>query len=134
MVVPNATATFDVLGGFTVQEKFLLRVYFDFHYGSQSLNQAVYGAWGLHVVTDDALAAVAVPDPAAAAEPESSWMWWQHFFQDTSQLEKLTIIGKTLTQRLIPNRSSLVFTLNNDIASDGNMEFSVNLRTLFEWR
>ena len=138
VIVAGGQTGYDILGGFTVLQKQqiggIVTVVFDFHHRSIVGNAAAFGAWGLHVVTDDSIAIGEFPDPRASGDSDSNWYWYQPFYSDASQLDTARIHGQTRTRRRIPTKSSMAFVLDNDSAADASVEFGVNLRVLLSWR
>ena len=87
---------------------------------------------GLIVVTDDALAAAAVPEPGA--DP-AQWMWEESGqiansdFNDQSQWLKLAIDVR-VKRRMPQASSSLAFILDNLVGSGSTIDFALNLKVL----
>jgi len=112
----------------------IVRAYGEFRYKSQLINVAIGGRFGLGIVSDDALAVGAVPDPVG--DSDFPWYWNQSFFYDRPNSETLRIAfdikGK---RRLNSSKTTLAWVLDNDaIISGANMEYAFGLRLLFTWK
>ena len=124
----------DLLGGLTVSDKqrvgTVLRIVGDFIYHNTTLNAQTFGRWGIHVVTDDAMTAGALPDPSG--DFRGAWMWNSHFYIDRSVAgdsvhERFDIRSK----RIIPSLSTLAWILEIGSAANGAMDYSWTARLLY---
>jgi len=123
----------DLLGGLTVAEKqrvgTVLRIVGDIYIHNETVNAQVFGRWGIHPVTDDGLAASAVPDPTT--DVGAGWMWNEHFYSDSSTVgrdayrSKLDIRAK----RRIAGETTLAFVIENIGA--GPMQYAFGFRLLY---
>ena len=113
----------------------ILKVHFQFRFKSTVIASDVHGAWGLHIVTDDAMAGGDVPDPGGSFDPDSSWFWHKFFEWDRATLEYLTHEGETGTRRRLPSsKMTMAIIVDNDVTSDATLQFAYALRILFAWK
>ena len=106
----------------------IVRVHVQLRYRGQAINAEVYGRYGLHIVTDDALAGGSLPDPRG--DSESSWMLNKHFVWDHPTLDQPELeVTDVKAQRRLPNRSTLLFSLENGHASNA-MHYAYGIRLL----
>ena len=133
----NAISVFDALGAFTVREKDRIArietVIGRFTHQSSTEGARRHGAFGLHVVTDDAMAAAAVPDPIG--DEDSAWYWHEEFNAESVGGESITSRWQTRTKRVLASsKMTLMFAAQVSSASDSAIIYSVNMRVLFTWK
>ena len=124
----------DLLGGLTVADKQrvdkIVRTIMTFRYWQNSANGEVHGRIGMHVVTDDALAAGAVPDPAG--DFRSAWYFNEQYYTDDTRVGILDILKyDTRTQRKIPSLSTLCWMLEANAGSGGSLIWGLGVRCLY---
>ena len=129
--VVGGVTTFDLLGGLTVAEKRNVarvdRCFGDFMFRGQNANTALAGRFGLIVVTDDAMAALVVPDPLN--DDESSWYWNQVLLWDEPTVEYARVRMDAKTRRRIPQSSTMAFVC--EVTAGQTMDWHVGLRLLY---
>jgi len=128
---------FDALGGFTVREKDRIarieRLIGAVSTSAVTSGARYSGAFGFHIVTDDALAAVAVPDPIG--DEDSAWYWHQEFHSRNVDFERMHQPFDTKTKRVLnSSKMTLMFALNVDGVSDSTVQWEVYFRLLFSWK
>jgi len=137
-VAIGGSSIFDVLGQFTLAQLAaiakIVKVYIDFSYRGQTINLDFHGAFGLKVVTDEAMSVPTVPSPVAAQEPDASWYYIRPWAYLNSQLESIHQTFETRTFRMLPSGSTLAWVFGSDADSDGTVEYSVNIRSLLQMR
>ena len=131
----------DILGFFTIAEKrnvgTILRILGQFYYGATATGQHCYGRWGIHQVTDDALVALAVPDPRGDAT--AGWLANNNYYVRDSgaggplELNRvdLDLRGK---RRLDGERQTLAFVIDSNPGSDGTLSYGFGFRILYSKR
>jgi len=138
VVAAGAQSIFDILGQFTVAQLAniaqIVKIWIDFRYVGNSINLFVHGSFGLHVLTDDAMAVPVTADPGAAFDPDSSWYFIKPWFYLSSSIESIYEHYETKTSRRLPSGSTMAFILENDATSDTSVKYSVNIRTLVRMR
>jgi len=128
------TTALDLLGAFTVGEKFnigtILRVVGVINYRGAVANATIIARWGLAIVSDDALALGSVPDPVG--DPSFGW-----FFNDSlmwnepNQEHRERNIDLGTSRRLIGDASTLIASFENGSGSSQNLEVKFALRILY---
>ena len=134
LLAAGAQTVVDLLGGFTVGEKraiqSIIRIIGHFYYKSQSVNADVHGRWGIHQVTDDAMAALAVPDPLG--DFESGWMINTDFSWDRAASEYVREdVDIKSRRRLAGGLNTIAYVLDNSAASNASVQFSFGFRILY---
>ncbi len=128
----------DLLGGFTQREKdrvgSIVRVYGEVRIRGQAVNSQVGGRFGMHIVTDDAMSAGALPE--ALDDADSPWYWNNSFYWDEPTLELKQYPVETRTRRRLPSsKMTLAFIIENNAAlSTQTLEYGFGLRLLFTWK
>jgi len=134
VVAIGGQSIFDILGQFTVAQlqniSAIVKVFIDFSFQSENVNVLIHGAFGLHVLTDDAMGVPVTMDPTASGEPDAGWYFIKPFHADRGLLEAVDYHYETKTSRRLPSNSTMAFILDNDATSDGTLKYSVNIRTL----
>ena len=129
----GSTTIVDLLGAFTVAEKFnigtILRVFGEVVYRSQTVNANILGRFGLAIVSDDALAAGALPDPLG--DDKFGWYWNAVMLWDDTELKYRSSPVNVVTKRkLIGDASTLALVLEGDATV--TMDFGFGLRILYQ--
>ena len=133
-VAPGAQSAFDVLGGFTLTEKHnisgIIAVHGIFNYLGLTNTVETYGAFGLTIAEDDALAIPQVPEPFT--DGDASWLVHHYFeWEDVSQITKSIVINGR-SRRRIPIKQSVAFVVDNAAGSDASLQYGVYLRMLLQ--
>ena len=123
----------DALGAFTLAEKQQImnikRVVGTFRVRSASAGSIATGRYGLVKVTDDALAASAVPDPLG--DLESDWLLNHHFYQEEGQnIPFSREIDNKSGRTLRGFGQTLAWVLDNSSGSTASIVYAIGLRFL----
>ena len=128
----------DVLGALTVAEKHqvgtILRTIYRFSLRHSVAGSRVAVRFGGIKVSDDALAAGAVPDPFG--DLEAGWMYNEWVFQEQADNNTISIERDIKAKRRLQGLAeTIAFVLDNDPGSAaGSAIWSIGLRTLFSIR
>ena len=130
----GADSVVDLLSGLTVSDKQrvdrIVRCIMVFRYHQLTANSEVHGRIGMHVVTDDALTAGAVPDPAE--DFRSAWYYNEQYAADRAEVGYPEVIRyDTRTQRKIPSLSTLAWMIETNSLSAGSVVWYLGVRLLF---
>ncbi len=125
----------DLLGGLTVREKdrvgTILRIHGSLFFKGQSVNADHSARWGIHLATDDAFAAAALPDPIG--DSDSAWMINKFVAWDRGQSEYLQDeVDIRSKRKLLSSKMTIFFSIENLGANAA--DFSFGFRTLFSWK
>ena len=132
-LLAGAEDVLDLLGGLTVAEKqrvgTILRIVGNIYIHNEAVNVQVFGRWGIHLVTDDGLAGLAVPDPTT--DLGAAWMWNDHYYVDSSTvgLEPYRREVDIRAKRRIPGESTLAYVMENSGA--GDLRYAIGFRLLY---
>ena len=131
---PGNSVAFDALGGFTLTEKHnlsgFIRAQVYFKYAGSSINLDSFGAFGLIVVEDDAMAVPQVPDPFT--DGDAPWMLHQYFHwaEPTVIFRELTPF--TRSRRRVAIKETVSFVLDVAPASDTSLNWNIYIRLLLQ--
>jgi len=134
-VADGATAVVDILGSFTVAEKFRIgtikRILWSVNVRSSSAGALVAGRFGIIRVTDDAMSVPTIPSPIG--DPESSWMLNNDWQQQDAANVPVYLKGDLRSQRrLLGDGQTLAFAFSSDgAASAASALFGFALRILY---
>ena len=124
-----------MLGGLSIQEKSrvgtVLRLVGDIYAHNVTANAQSFGRWGIHLLTDDAMAAGTVLEPLT--DHQADWMWNEHIYADSSTVA-LDPFRKPLdirSKRRIPNLFTLAFVMEISSAANGALDWALGLRVLY---
>jgi len=135
-VTGTAETIVDALGQFTIDAKdkihSILRIVGQFQYRINAVNAEIGGRFGFIVVSDDALAANAVPDPAT--DSESDWMLNMVYYADDSTLRMHQIDFDNRSARRLPGgEHTLAFVIEGNIATN-TVNWGIGARILFSYK
>ena len=124
----------DLFAGFTLADKrivkTIIRMLIHFVYKNPTANVQTFGRWGIHQMTDDALAAGAVPDPLG--DFTAGWMVNEHFHTDESTLtDNHRYLDIRSKRRLEGDRNTIGFVIESDPASNGGVDWAYGIRILY---
>ena len=135
-LVGTGETVVDALGTYSVDAKerihSILRIVGDFTYRCASSNAEVAGRIGFHVVSDDALAGLVVPDPAL--DSESDWMYNRAYSIDAVSTESRKFeIDNRSARRLPGGESTLAFIIEGVIPTN-SLVWGVGVRLLLSFK
>jgi len=127
--------TADLLGALTLVEKndvrSVVRVIWSFFVRSATAGNRASGRFGMIVVTDDAMAASAVPDPLG--DPLDAWYLNTGFFQEDAANVPVEQRGDLRSaRRLLGDGQTIAFVAESDLgSSSGSMLITFMARVLY---
>ena len=108
----------------------ILRTIWTFNVRCSAAGFRCFGRFGLVQVTDDALAAGAVPDPLG--DTQSAWMLNFKFFQEEADNRHIYYEGDLKAKRKLRGLGqSIAIVMESDAASTATAVVSFGIRTLF---
>ena len=131
----GATLTSDLLDGLSLLEKSrvatILRIIGRIYCHNTTVNAQAFGRWGIHLLSDDAMAVPAVLEPIE--DHKASWMWNDRWFNDSGEIGRDPYIKEfdMRAGRRIPNLFTLAFVIQSSAASNGGAFLSAGFRLLY---
>ena len=136
-VAAGVNSAVDALGLFTVGEKRQIhgieRCVLDIAFSGFAANNNVAGRWAMVQVTDDAMAAGAVPDPFG--EPTAGWVFNEALLWDDADLNLHHLHFDLRTRRRLDGaRNTFALMVENSASSSASLQYYSSARILFTWR
>ena len=112
--------------------RIILRIIGDLYTLPSAINVSEHGRYGITIVTEDALASLAVPD--LVGDFEASWMWNNSYNMRSSDRDVVRWPIDSKAKRLYGTNSQLVFVIDSDPGSAGTIDWHIYLRILYGHR